>query len=173
MLHPDLPDGLAAGSGALETYVSLICLLTAASPVASIIHAAGHDPDTALVTPVLDWSGGRLMLVFLEDEAPEPGLQTLVVWTLSALVPPELWPFPPPRAALGGYLHVSLCCSWLESVGPQRFWVKQALVQGNLGELASADLCRVVQGLRLHGDDAQRAAAEVFSAWQRYATCVH
>lgn len=169
----NLPNGLDDGGGVREAYVSLVRLLTAASPMASIIHASGDVLGTALVAPVLEWRDGHLMLGFFEGDVPERVSQVLIVWTVSARVPPGLWPSPAPLTAFAGYLHVSLRCSLLEPVAPQRFWARQALVQGNLGDLGTADLGRVLQGLRLCGDDAQRTAAGVFSAWTRYAASAH
>lgn len=169
----NLPDGLGDGGGAREAYVSLVRLLTAASPMASLIHASGDVLGAALVAPLLEWRDDHLMLGFSEGDGPEGVSQALIVWTVSARVPLGLWPSPAPLMALGGYLHVSLRCSLLEPVAPQRFRARQALVQGNLGDLGTDDLGRVVQALRLSGDDAQRAVAGVFSAWKRYAASAH
>jgi hypothetical protein len=165
----NLSASLGEGGGPFEAYVSLVRLLTAASPVASIIDASGDVLGAGLVAPDIEWRSGCLTLDFPQGDAPDRVSQALLVWTVSARVPPGLWPSPVPPVAMGNFLYVSLHCSSLELVAPQRFRVRRAVVQGNLGGIATADLSRIVQGLLLCGDDAQRIAAGVFGAWQRYA----
>lgn len=74
----NLPNGLGDGGGARGAYVSLVRLLTAASPMASIIHASGDMLGAALVAPVLEWRDGHLMLGFSEGDAPERVSQALI-----------------------------------------------------------------------------------------------